>query len=136
MSRPSYLIDTKALKSLSPFNGLNAEQLELLAGGLRVEVAKRNEQLLELGDSEQFQLFLLKGQVRMENPEGGDSEITGGTPQATQPIHTVHSSESRANARRLRQAYHPERASVPCATMRRVGETIRSALRPFRTTAK
>ncbi len=86
MGRRSYPLDTKTLQSLSPFGGLNPEQLELLAGNLNVEIAESHELLLEVGDTVKFQFFLLQGTVQMESPDGGESEITGGTPQASQPI--------------------------------------------------
>ncbi len=115
MTRPSYPVDIKTLRSLSPFNGLNPEQLELLASGLRVEVGQHDELLLEYGDREPFQLFLLKGQVLMEDPDGGESEITGGTKQASQPLARLIPRQFRVTA--INEVHY---LRVPCELMPRV----------------
>ncbi len=86
MSRHSYPLSPKVLKALPPFSKLKPEQLELLASNLKVEIGRRGDVLLEYGDTAQFQLFLLQGMVLMETPDGDETEISGGTLQALQPI--------------------------------------------------
>jgi HD-like signal output (HDOD) protein len=51
-----------------------------------VESARKGQQIIKLGSSENYQYFLIAGRVRLEAADGKTVEIEGGTPQASRPL--------------------------------------------------
>jgi HD-like signal output (HDOD) protein len=82
MSHPS----PEILNQLNPLHHLSNDQLELLSRSLTIYSAGKGLKILQLGDTTEFSLYLLKGRVQLHSEDGRISEISAETPKALNPI--------------------------------------------------
>ncbi|MCG7963701.1 MAG: HDOD domain-containing protein [Candidatus Thiodiazotropha taylori] len=82
MSHPS----PEILKQLNPLHHLTDDQLELLSRSLKTYSAGKGLMIIQLGDTTEFSLYLLKGRVELVSEDGRISEISADTPKAQNPI--------------------------------------------------
>jgi HD-like signal output (HDOD) protein len=82
MSHPS----PEILNQLNPLHHLSDDQLELLSRSLTIYSAGKGLKILQLGDTTEFSLYLLKGRVQLHSEDGRISEISADTPKALNPI--------------------------------------------------
>ncbi|MCG8099411.1 MAG: HDOD domain-containing protein, partial [Candidatus Thiodiazotropha taylori] len=82
MSHPS----PEILKQLNPLHHLTDDQLELLSRSLKTYSAGKGLMIIQLGDTTEFSLYLLKGRVELVSEDGRISEISANTPKAQNPI--------------------------------------------------
>jgi len=75
-----------ALAELHPLGRLSRVQLELLSQILWVHQAPAGEVLLQLGDTDRFNLYLLMGSLRLDSADDRSICIASQSPEATQPI--------------------------------------------------
>ncbi len=78
--------DPKILAKLNPMNELSSIQLELLAQTLQIESAPKGRILLQLGDTENFSLYLLRGKLLLRSLDDRSIEIDHHSAQASGPI--------------------------------------------------
>jgi HD-like signal output (HDOD) protein len=82
MSHPS----PEILKQLNPLHHLSDDQLELLSRSLKIYSAGKGLMIMQLGDTTEYSLYLLKGRVQLHSEDGRISEINAETPKAHNPI--------------------------------------------------
>ncbi|MDJ0805210.1 MAG: HDOD domain-containing protein [Gammaproteobacteria bacterium] len=76
----------ETLGQLKPMQELSEVQLKLLAQSLQVYTAPIGKILIPLGDTADYSLYLLKGQLQLRSSDNRHMEITDHTPQAMGPI--------------------------------------------------
>ncbi|MEN8177185.1 MAG: HDOD domain-containing protein [Pseudomonadota bacterium] len=74
------------LAKLNPMNGLSGVQLQLLAQTLQIHSAPKGGVLMQLGDTADFSLYLLKGRIQLRSSDERHLEIAEHSPQAMGPI--------------------------------------------------
>jgi CRP-like cAMP-binding protein len=86
MSRP---IDIKELRSLSPMSSLKKDNLHALAKKVKVRPAEPGEALFREGDSEKRTVYVLTGTVELRGGDEGTERVTGGSPEARNPLSPI-----------------------------------------------
>jgi len=76
----------ETLKRLRPLSEFNDEQLIALAHELKHQTAKKKEQILALGDTEDSSLFILEGDVKMISRDNHESLHSVTDDEALNPI--------------------------------------------------
>ena len=74
------------LARLHPLATLDAEALDRLTAHCRVERVARNLDLFGLRDWTGQLIFLVKGELKLDLPDGGVSVLVGGTGEALHPL--------------------------------------------------
>lgn len=78
--------DLKSLRRLRPLSQFNDEQLQSLANRLNVWSARKNEILIERGCSEEFSLFVLKGDITTTAADGKTNELSFSEDEELNPV--------------------------------------------------
>ncbi len=78
--------DPGILAKLNPMNELSNVQLDLLAQALHIQSAPKGKVLLQLGDIENFSLYLLRGKLLLSSADDRNIEIDHQSAQASGPI--------------------------------------------------
>lgn len=78
--------DTGILSGLIPFNGCNEDELIVLADHAWVIDARKGYVLAELGSSDEWDYYLLKGVLHLVSADGKVLEIRAGTEAARHPV--------------------------------------------------
>jgi CRP-like cAMP-binding protein len=80
------LVEKPVLKSLVPINALNAENFEELAGKAIIEDFAAGKTLFKAGDIDRKTIYLLEGQIDIEDGEGKQTSVRGGSDVAKHPL--------------------------------------------------
>lgn len=80
------LVDKNILKTLVPANALNAENFQELAGKATVEEIPAGKVIFKAGEVDRKTVYLLEGEVSLEEDGGAASSIRGGTDAAKHPL--------------------------------------------------
>ena len=75
-------IDLNKFRSLIPISSLFDENIVYLAGHSTVRNYQSGEQIFECGETDEYSLFLLSGEVRLKSEENRESVIQSGTEKA------------------------------------------------------
>jgi CRP-like cAMP-binding protein len=78
--------DIAQLKSLSPLNGLKADNLRALLHKIELLDASRGQTLFEKGDTEKRTIYVLSGMIELKDGDQVVKAIAGGTDEARHPI--------------------------------------------------
>ncbi len=78
--------DTETLSGLIPFNGCNEDELIVLADHAWVIDVRKGHVLAELGSSDEWDYYLLKGILHLISADGKVLEIRAGTEAARHPV--------------------------------------------------
>ncbi len=78
--------DTEILSGLIPFNGCNEDELIVLADHAWVIDVRKGHVLAELGSSDEWDYYLLKGILHLISADGKVLEIRAGTEAARHPV--------------------------------------------------
>jgi hypothetical protein len=79
-------VEPKALGGFNVFRGLDIRVLTLLSPHIQVHKAPAGTVLLEQGSSDNWNMYLLSGTVRLDAGDGGTEIVTGGTEKARNAI--------------------------------------------------
>ncbi|MCC6203306.1 MAG: cyclic nucleotide-binding domain-containing protein [Gammaproteobacteria bacterium] len=82
------LVEKSVLKTLVPPSALNPENFQELAGKAFVEEVAAGKLIFKLGDTDRKTVYLLEGQVALEDREGKQTVLTGGTERTKHPMDT------------------------------------------------
>lgn len=88
----------RLLGTLAPFAHLEKDDLVVLAGRSEMMGLKAKGVLFELGDSDPWMYFVVKGAVRLIAADGRERVINGGTREALQPLSQLQPRHYRAVA--------------------------------------
>lgn len=79
-------VDKRTIADLIPFNALNPDNLNELAAKSQSFVVNRGHVLCRAGESDERQLYVLRGEVEVISPNGQARVIRGGNQQARAPL--------------------------------------------------
>ena len=79
-------VDASLLTKLSPLNGLKRENLNALANKTRLQVLSGGKILFKEGDDRKLSFYILDGDLELRSGNEVVTVITGGSPEALNPI--------------------------------------------------
>ncbi len=79
-------MDINALRSLSPLNAINADNLAELAAKSSPESLDKNRIIFRAGDKDAHHVYVLQGEVELSSKEGVGRTIRGGSKEAIYPL--------------------------------------------------
>ncbi|MCW8825124.1 MAG: cyclic nucleotide-binding domain-containing protein [Gammaproteobacteria bacterium] len=79
-------VDIQFLRNFVPLGELTIENLQELAGKIKLEALDKDKPLFKRGQSASQSIYLLKGEVYLLAEDGGKSVVVGGTAQSRNPL--------------------------------------------------
>jgi HD-like signal output (HDOD) protein len=90
---------TAALRRLGPLQDLSEDQLADIASGVKLLQARSGSRLIDIGDDDLRQLFLIQGEVELVAEDGAAHVVGDADPAARGPISRLRPSRYRVTAR-------------------------------------
>jgi CRP-like cAMP-binding protein len=79
-------VDINRLRTLSPLNAINADNLAELASKSSPEPLEKNRIIFRAGDQDTHHVYVLDGEVELSSKDGASKIIHGGSKEAIYPL--------------------------------------------------
>jgi CRP-like cAMP-binding protein/rhodanese-related sulfurtransferase len=79
-------IDPNQIKTLSPINSLNPENIQELTSKISAVAVESGRYVFKKGDTDKFHAYLIKGEIELVHDKKVVKLIKAGTPESKQPI--------------------------------------------------